>query len=182
MDPVPSVCLDQECTILISAFVVEDSGIAPNWLSLIFFFLKFIYLFFIGALTLLTILRQLQILIHFLQTQCANKSIQLITYNYHISNNTSKHAVHWLIFLRIDGRKCSATTNSSATLERRGVSEMGRRWTISWEFHRIFNAFFMGFPWEKSNELNHEKPVKITWKPCDFPIKIFTTFLWVLVS
>ena len=20
---------------------------------------------------------------------------------------------------------------------------------ISWEFHRIFNAFFMGFPWEK---------------------------------
>ena len=21
---------------------------------------------------------------------------------------------------------------------------------ISWEFHRISNAFFMGFPWEKS--------------------------------
>ena len=35
---------------------------------------------------------------------------------------------------------------------------------ISWEFHRIFNAFFIfnGFPWEKSHELNHEKPVKIT--------------------
>ena len=33
---------------------------------------------------------------------------------------------------------------------------------ISQEFHRIFNAFFMGFPWEKSHELNHEKPVKIT--------------------
>lgn len=55
----------QECTILISAYVVEDAGMALNWLS--------------------------------------------------------------PIFLRIDGRKCSATTNSSATLERRGVSEMGRR-------------------------------------------------------
>ena len=33
---------------------------------------------------------------------------------------------------------------------------------ISWEFHGIFNAFFMGFPWEKTHELNHEKPVKIT--------------------
>ena len=33
---------------------------------------------------------------------------------------------------------------------------------ISWEFHSVFNAFFMGFPWEKSHELNHEKPVKIT--------------------
>ena len=65
VDPVPSVCLVQECTILISAYVVEDAGMAPNWLS--------------------------------------------------------------PIFLRIDGRKCSATTNSSATLERRGVSEMGRR-------------------------------------------------------
>ena len=60
MDPVPSVCLVQECTILISAYVVEDAGMAP-------------------------------------------------------------------IFLRIDGRKCSANTNSSATLERRGVSEMRRR-------------------------------------------------------
>ena len=65
MDPVPSVCLVQECTILISTCVVEDSGIAPNWLS--------------------------------------------------------------PIFLRIDGRRCSATTNSSATLERTGVNEMGRR-------------------------------------------------------
>ena len=38
-------------------------------------------------------------------------------------------APNWLssIFLRIDGHKCSATTNSSATLQRRGVSEMGRR-------------------------------------------------------
>ena len=33
MDPVPSVCLVQECTILISAYVVEDAGMAPNWLS-----------------------------------------------------------------------------------------------------------------------------------------------------
>ena len=33
---------------------------------------------------------------------------------------------------------------------------------FSWEFHRIYNAFFMGFPWEISHELNHEKPVKIT--------------------
>ena len=55
----------QGCTILISACVVEDSGIAPNWLS--------------------------------------------------------------PIFLRIDGRKCSASTNSSATLERTGVNEIGRR-------------------------------------------------------
>ena len=65
MDPVLSVCLVQECTILISACVVEDSGIAPKWLS--------------------------------------------------------------PISLRIDGRKCSATTNSSATLERTGGNEMGRR-------------------------------------------------------
>ena len=65
MDPVPSVCVVQGCTILISACVVEDSGIAPNCLS--------------------------------------------------------------PIFLRIDGRRCSATTNSSATLERTGVNEMGRR-------------------------------------------------------
>ena len=63
MDPVPSVCLVQECTILISACVVEDSGIAPNWLS--------------------------------------------------------------PIFLRIDGRRCSVTTNYSATYERTGVNEMG---------------------------------------------------------
>ena len=36
---------------------------------------------------------------------------------------------NWLspIFLRIDGRKYSATTNSSATLERMDVNEMGRR-------------------------------------------------------
>ena len=33
---------------------------------------------------------------------------------------------------------------------------------ISWEFHRVFNAFFKGFPWEKSYELNHEKPINIT--------------------
>ena len=65
MDPVPSVCLVQECTILISACVVEDFGIAPNWLS--------------------------------------------------------------PIFLRIDGRRCSVTTNSSVTLERTGVNEMGPR-------------------------------------------------------
>ena len=45
--------------------------------------------FFNAALALLTILRQLQIqiLIHFLQSQCANKSVQLITYNYYITNN-----------------------------------------------------------------------------------------------
>ena len=45
--------------------------------------------FWNAALTLLTILRQLQIqiLIHFLQSQCANKSVQLITYNYYITNN-----------------------------------------------------------------------------------------------
>ena len=58
MDPVPSVCLAQECTRLINACVVEDFGIAPNWLS--------------------------------------------------------------PIFLRIDGRQYSATTNSSATIERMG--------------------------------------------------------------
>ena len=56
VDPVPSVCLAQKCTILINACVVQDFGIPPNWLS--------------------------------------------------------------PIFLRIDGRKYSATTNSSATLER----------------------------------------------------------------
>ena len=65
MDPAPSVYLAQERTILINACVVEDFGIAPNWLS--------------------------------------------------------------PIFLRIDGRKYSATTNSSATLERMDVNEMGRR-------------------------------------------------------
>ena len=40
-------------------------------------------------------------------------------------------------------------------------------WAINWEFlraisgefHRIFNAFLMRFPWGKSHELNHEKPV-----------------------
>ena len=37
---------------------------------------------------------------------------------------------------------------------------------ISWQFHRIFNAFFMGFPWEKSHELNHEKPVKMQADSC----------------
>ena len=37
---------------------------------------------------------------------------------------------------------------------------------ISWKFHRIFNAFFMGFPWEKSHELNHEKPVKMQADSC----------------
>ena len=38
-------------------------------------------------------------------------------------------APNWLspIFLRIDGRKYSATKNSSATLERIDVNEMGRR-------------------------------------------------------
>ena len=34
-------------------------------------------------------------MIHFLQSQCANNSVQLITYNYYIANNTSKHTVHY---------------------------------------------------------------------------------------
>ena len=61
VDLVLSVCLAQECTVLVNACVVEDFGIAPNWLS------------------------------------------------------------------PIDGRKYSATTNSSATLERMDVNEMGSR-------------------------------------------------------
>ena len=35
------------------------------------------------------------------------------------------------IFLRIDGRRYSATTNSSDTLKRTGVNEMGRRCLFS---------------------------------------------------
>ena len=62
-----------------------------------FFFLKQTIIF-IGALTLLTILRQLQIqiLIHFLQSQCANIPVQLITYNNYKTNNTSKHTIHYI--------------------------------------------------------------------------------------
>ena len=35
-------------------------------------------------------------LIHFLQSRCANKSVQLITYNYDRTNNTSKHTIHYI--------------------------------------------------------------------------------------
>ena len=35
------------------------------------------------------------------------------------------------ILLRIDGRKYSATANSSATLERMDVNEMGSRWLFA---------------------------------------------------
>ena len=66
-----------------------------NESNILFFFLKQTKIF-IGALTLLTILRQLQILIHFLQSQCANISVQLITYNYYKTNNTSKHTVLYI--------------------------------------------------------------------------------------
>ena len=38
----------------------------------------------------------LQMLIHFLQSLCANKSVQLITYNYYKTNNTSKHTIHYI--------------------------------------------------------------------------------------
>ena len=36
VEPFPSVCFVQACSILIKAWVVEDLGTDPNWLSLIF--------------------------------------------------------------------------------------------------------------------------------------------------
>ena len=41
---------------------------------------------------------------------------------------------------------------------------------ISWEFHRIFNTFFMGFPWEKSHELKLHENLVI------FPLKFSQHF------
>ena len=41
-------------------------------------------------------------------------------------------------------------------------------WAIKGEFLRAiswdFSSFFMGFPWEKSHELNHEKTCLILWR------------------